>query len=150
MTWLGKRRRPVSPSRLIVIGASAVVLACMLLYESPTGYSDYTERAHATVVDRVTSPRKHPAPDHVTVFVTYQAEGQEHRRVQLGGIAAGAYDEGDNLTVAYAPGRPSPVITLSSTRRRVHRMQFSAGLALLVVGAGSAARGLTRLRHRSR
>ncbi|GAA4930163.1 hypothetical protein GCM10023224_07250 [Streptomonospora halophila] len=138
----------------MVIGAIPAVGGGLQIFQGTTDYSDHTARAEATVVEREVavsaSGPGEPAVEEITVYVDYRAEGAEHDRVELAGLGADAYQEGDRLTVAYAPGEPGHAATPRSTGAWAYSWRLLLGAASVLAGLGAVAAGAVLLRGASR
>ncbi|MUL44331.1 DUF3592 domain-containing protein [Streptomonospora sp. PA3] len=146
----GKGRRSVLGTGILL-----AVAGVMLLVQGTTDYTDHTERAEATVVERDVDITYDDDGDRtgedVTVYVDYRAEGADHRRVDLEGLGSDSFHEGDTLTVAYAPGEPGHVVTTQSTDEDAYAFAFYLGLPIVAAGLGVTALGVVlRLRKSGR
>lgn len=123
---------------VFVIGLVLLVFGVMLLYMGTTDYTDHTERADATVVERevdYTYDDGDRRKKDVDVYVDFAAGGAEHHRVELEGIDSASFDEGDTLTVAYAPGEPGHAVTVQSTEKGAYVIGFYLGIPVVLAGA---------------
>ncbi|MDA2804985.1 DUF3592 domain-containing protein [Nocardiopsis suaedae] len=140
---------------LVAFGVALLIVGVRQVAVGTTDYTDHTGRAEAVVSERLVERADFDdrREQEITVFVAYTAEGEDFTRVELEGLNSDDPWEGDELTVAYAPGEPGHVVTVPSTEEGAHAMSLYGGIAALALsvllsGAG-AALGYRHFRRRS-
>ncbi|RNL86913.1 DUF3592 domain-containing protein [Halostreptopolyspora alba] len=110
-----------------------------------TDYTDHTETTEATVSERDVEVNYDDDGDRtgedVTIYVDYTAEGSDYTGVVLNGLNTDDYQEGRDLTVAYAPDEPGHVVTPESTEEGAYDFALHMGLVGIAVGLVMTAAG---------
>lgn len=144
----------LTPARsLLLFGSMALLIGAISLLIGFTDYTDHTERADATVVERdveVTRDSDGDKRTETTIYVSYTAEGTEFAHIELAGFGATDFHEDDTLPVAFAPGAPDHVVTPQSAEEGAYDLALYGGVAIMISGAAAlAAAGMLRLHNRA-
>ncbi|MBB4931676.1 hypothetical protein F4561_002496 [Lipingzhangella halophila] len=121
-----------------------------------TDYTDHTETVEADVSERQVEVNYDDDGDRtgedITIYVDYSAEGTDYTSVVLNGLNTDGYQEGQDLTVAYAPDDPGHVVTPESTEEGAYDFALylgivGIGVSVFVIAGGA---GLLYLKKRGR
>ncbi len=133
----GRKVKLSMPATVVLTGVLVLVGGIVGVVVGMTDYTDHTERAEATVSNRVVDYDYEDGErqkEDVTIYVDYTVEGTNHNGVVLEGLDSDDFQEGQDLTVAYASGDPAHVVTPQSTEEGAYDFALYLGIATLVVG----------------
>ncbi|WP_017557507.1 DUF3592 domain-containing protein [Nocardiopsis baichengensis] len=127
---------------MLVIGFVLLIISTVMLVLGMSDYTDHTERADAVVSERRVEVTytgndrdRKDRREEITVYVDYTAEDQDFTHVELMGLDNDDFQEGQRLTVAYAPGEAGDVVTVESTEEGAFDVFLYIGIAGAVLTA---------------